>query len=80
MKIKKGTKLLIKDKRKGTFLAIASEDFDTDDQWYSVILDQDYLEGMANDWIRGENVPARKGLSEVEVRSEEYDKGCEIKT
>lgn len=70
MKIEKGRKLLIKDKRKGNFFAIANKDFDTDDEWYDVILDQDYLEGMANDWVRGESVPARKGISEVEVRSE----------
>ena len=71
MKIKKGTKLLIRDKRKGNFLAIANADFDTDDEWYSVALDQDYLEGAANDWVRGEEVPARKGISGVEIRNEE---------
>ena len=70
MKIEKGTKLLIKDKRSGNFLAVASENFDTDDEWYSVTLDEDYLEGAATVWVRGEEVPARKGISEVEIRSE----------
>lgn len=67
MIIKKGTELEIRDKRKGRFYAIASEDFDTNDEWYYIILNQDYLKGMANDWVRGEQVPARKGISEIEV-------------
>lgn len=65
MKILKGTKLKINHNRKGTFLAIAANDFDTDDEWYDVILNQDFLVGYNTDWIRGDSVPARKGMSEI---------------
>lgn len=70
MIIRKGTKLEIRDRRKGRFYAIANADFDTNDEWYDVILEQDYLEGLANDWVRGEHVPARNGISEVRVRGD----------
>lgn len=68
MKIEKGTKLVVRHKRKGTFLAIANKDFDTDDEWYSVILDEPFLEGEVHVWLRGEEVPTRKGIAEVDVR------------
>ena len=68
MKITKGTKLLVRSSRKGNFLAVANSDFDTDDEWYDIILDQDYLEGMANDWVKGEHVPARNGIDKLEIR------------
>lgn len=71
MKIEKGTKLIVRDKGFGTYLAIANKDFDTDDEWYSVILDENYLEGEVYVWVRGEEIPARKPWCEVEVRSEE---------
>lgn len=67
MKILKGTKLRVDDKRKGKFLAVANSDFDTEDERYDVVLDQNYLEGMANDWVRGEQVPARNGISKLTV-------------
>lgn len=69
MKIKAGTKLLVKDRRKGDFLGVAEKDFDTEhDEFFPVILDQDYLIGMANVWEMGERVPCRKDISFVEIR------------
>ena len=71
MKITKGTTLTIVDCRKGTYRAIASDDFDTEaDEWYPVVLDQDELSGMSTDWERNEKVPCRRGLSRIEVRGE----------
>ena len=67
MKISKGTKLRVDDKRKGRFFAEANSDFDTEDEWYDILLDQDYLGGMSNDWVRGEHVPARNGLSRITI-------------
>lgn len=67
MKILKGTKLRVDDRRKGKFFAVANSDFDTEDEWYDIVLDQDYLEGMSNDWVKGEHVPARNGLSQLIV-------------
>jgi hypothetical protein len=67
MKITKGTKVKVNDKRKGIFYARANSNFDTKDEWYDLILEQDYLEGMSNDWVRGERVPARKGISYIEI-------------
>ena len=67
MKISKDTKLRVDDKRKGRFFAVANSDFDTEDEWYDILLDQDYLEGMNNDWVRGEHVPTRNGLSRITI-------------
>lgn len=71
MKILKGTKLRVTHRRQGTFLAIADKDFDIDDEWYPVILDQDYLQGLSTYWCKGECVPCRKGLVEVFVLGDE---------
>lgn len=62
MIIKKETKLKISDNRKGVYYAIANNDFDTEDEWYDVRLDQDYLDGMSITWYRGDKIPARKGI------------------
>ena len=69
MKISANTKLKVDDKRKGSYFAIANSDFDTNDEWYDISLDQPYLEGMANTWIRGDKVPARKGITEIYIRT-----------
>ena len=68
MKISKGTKLIVNDRRIGNFFAIANSDFDTDDEWYDVVLDQEHLSGSANDWIKGEHVPTRNGISNISIR------------
>lgn len=67
MKVNKGDRLKVIDNRKGTFYAIANSDFDTEDEWYDVLLDQEYLAGLNNVWCKGEKVPARKGISNIEV-------------
>ena len=70
MIIKKGTNLIVKDRRKGTFKGIAKEDFDTEkDEFYPVITKQ-CVYGMANDWEAGEEIPCRKGISKILIDEE----------
>ena len=72
MYFKTGEKVLVKDRRKGIFKGIVAYDFDTDkDEWYQITLDQPSLLGMVNEWIEGEHVPCRKGISFVEHRSDD---------
>lgn len=69
MKIKKGQKLRVLDSRKGNYDAIATADFDTEkDEWYSVKLDQERIDGLNTSWFKGESVPCRMGLSRIELR------------
>ena len=69
MKIKKGEKLIIKHSRKGKFNAIACEDFDTKTaEFYPVIVEADYVEGMVNTWVNGEKIPCKaKFVSSIEL-------------
>lgn len=69
MKIREGEKITVHDKRKGKYLAIAGSDIDTDkDDWYNIILDQDFLWGSTEEWRQGDKVPARKGLCFISIR------------
>lgn len=69
MLVKEGQKLLVKDRRTGTYKAIANGDFDTEkDEWYDIILDQDELEGLTVDWFKNDHVPARRGITTIEIR------------
>lgn len=68
MEIKKGTKLKIYHHRHGVFYGIAEKDFDTDSiEFYPISLDQDMLCGLSNDWVRGDSVPCRNTLCELEI-------------
>ena len=71
MKIKKGQKLTVIDSRKGTYNGVAKEDFDTDDEWYSVAVDQDEsICGLNNEWFKGDSIPCRNGLATIKKRKE----------
>jgi len=61
MKVKKGEVLEIQHYRKGTFNAIAKEDFDTDTaEWYPVVVPPEgAVGGMGEDWFEGESIPCR---------------------
>lgn len=78
MKIKKGSLLLVKSSRKGTYKAIALKDFDTEnDEWYSVALAQEKpLNGFQTiaKWEEGDEVPCRRGLCTVELLEEPKEK------
>ena len=67
MKIKKGTKLIVNDVRKGVYHAVAVNDFDTcTDEFYPVIAAQTVY-GLVNEWEAGELVPCRKSLAKIEI-------------
>lgn len=67
MIIKKNQLLLVKHNRKGTFKAIALEDFDTEkDEFYKIAV-EDTVCGMSQDWMRGERIPCRASLCEASI-------------
>ena len=67
MQIKAGDKLTVRCSRKGTYLAVATKDFDTEaDEWYHV---DEVLQGWNTYWQRGDNVPCRRGLAIVMRRA-----------
>lgn len=69
MLIKKGTLLVIKHSRKGTFEGIAKEDFDTEiDEFYPIILSSDYVGGISENWEAGDVIPCRRSLCQVHVK------------
>lgn len=70
MIIKAGTKIFIKDRRKGSFHGVAERDFDTEKDEFYPIITSEYVAGIANDWDVGERIPCRKGISSVYVDSE----------
>ena len=60
MLIEKGQKLRVSNVRKGTFLAVASESFDTETtEWYPLEA-AEFVEGRANVWAPGDEIPCRK--------------------
>ncbi len=67
--LKKGTRVAVDDARKGKFLAILDEDFDTEkggDDFFDLIVDQDEpVMGINYAWERGERIPARRGLTRI---------------
>jgi len=66
MKITKGTILNIKSVRKGDFEGIASEDFDTNDEWYHVKVNQkESISGLSTIWHYGDEIPCRKGIEYI---------------
>jgi hypothetical protein len=76
MKIAKGTKLKIEHSRKGSYFAVAIEDFDTQDEWFPVAVAEQNgkpVHGMAtgNKWEPGEIIPCRGSfVSNIEVVQE----------
>ena len=71
MFIKKDTKLIVNDKRKGTFKAIATRDFDTETEEFYPVVTQQAVSGMVNEWLPGESIPCRKGISAIRIDEEE---------
>jgi hypothetical protein len=76
MKILKGTLLDVNHSRKGQFTGIAFEDFDIDDEWYSIKIakrseggNTEVITGInpMNKWCAGEEIPCRKGLCMIKV-------------
>lgn len=60
MKIKKGQLLEISHRRKGTFTAVAAEDFDSDEvAWFPIAVALTDVKGTNTVWRPGENIPCR---------------------
>ena len=73
LSIQKGQKIFVADCRKGSYRAIAEEDFVFDpesEESYPVILDQDELGGMNTIWLKGDRVPCINGLAIIRLRGE----------
>jgi hypothetical protein len=72
MEIKKGTLLNVKHSRKGRFLGIAREDFDTDkEEWYPInVAGGNKANGVSEFWNAGDEIPCRKDFTKVEVISD----------
>ena len=60
MKIKKGQLLRIEHIRKGTFVAEALRDFDSEEAlWFPVAPAEESVGGMGEPWALGEEIPCR---------------------
>ena len=57
MKVKKDDLLEISHSRKGTFRAVALEDFDTDTADFYPVAAAQQVDGMSEDWVAGESIP-----------------------
>lgn len=70
MFIKKDTVLEVNHSRSGKWTGIATEDFDTEkDEWYPIALYQEeVVEGLSTNWVKGEDMPARRGLCTIKVK------------
>lgn len=71
MIIQKGTNLIVKDSRKGTYKATAIRDFDTEtDEWFPVET-KEWVFGLQTRWCPGEEIPCRKSLATICIDEEE---------
>ena len=70
MEIKKDTILDVNHKRKGKFIGIVLEDFDSEkEEFYPIAVAQfNPVRGMANDWEVMEKIPCRATLCEISVK------------
>lgn len=66
MKVSKGQHLSVKHNRKGSFNAIALEDFDTDTTTFYPVATADKVVGRRNEWEPGESIPCRNSLCVIE--------------
>lgn len=66
MKIKKGEILKITHNRKGTFLAKADRDFDTEKEEFYPVIVLDEVKGLASIWKKGEYVACRSNHCSIE--------------
>lgn len=80
MLIKEGTLLSVDHSRKGEFTAVAKRDFDTEEEFYPIVLVAGKpnklgggIEGLLGvsagkyEWENGEEIPCRKSLCKIEI-------------
>lgn len=74
MIIKKGAILSINHQRKGGFIALATEEFNTEDIWFTVISLQE-IDGVQSKskWIKGDKITCRSAICELEVLGNQND-------
>ena len=82
MKIKKDSLLDVNHSRKGQFVGIATEDFDTEkDEFYPIRIakrseggNTEVITGINpnNRWVAGDEIPCRKGLCKIKVIEETH--------
>ncbi len=68
MFIAKDTRMVLINKRASEstreYIGKAIRDFDTEDEWWPIVVDQDRpIYGISRVWGRGDEIPARKGLT-----------------
>lgn len=69
--IKKGTLLLVKHSRKGTFYGRVKRDFSIKEEWYPIVSDEiRSIDGLNTEWEYGEEVPCRNSLCKIEIVQE----------
>lgn len=65
MLIKKGQMVEIHHKRKGVFIAVAKNDFESEKEDYSypvVVAPGAVVSGLASEWLEGEAIPCNSNL------------------
>ncbi len=67
MKITKDSLLEVQHCRKGRFTAIATRDFDTEDETFYPVKTTKKVRGYVNEWEPGEEIPCRDCLCTVKV-------------
>ena len=62
MIVKAGTNLIVNSKRKGTFKAVATRDFDTETEEFYPVATRQNISGMVNEWLPGEKFLVEKAF------------------
>jgi hypothetical protein len=75
MLIKKGTLLKVNHSRKGQFIAIADQDFDSEtENFYPLSLAQEKrIYGLNRSWIKGDIITCRRTLCVIETYEEKKE-------
>ena len=76
MILKKGTKVLVESRRRGSYRGILGEDVDIDkfnsgkEDYFVEVFAAQIVFGVSEDWQIGESVPCRSGLNKIKVIGE----------
>ena len=69
MKVMKNSLLQIEHSRKGSFLALALQDFDTDELEFFPVAVAEQVEGLIDVWKAGEQIPCRSSFCHITATS-----------
>lgn len=71
MIINKGTLLVVRHCRHGTFKARALKTFDSEkEEFYPLMLEDTAVYGINTDWFKGDEIPCRASLAKITVVKE----------